>query len=272
LPASEASLNGSSLAREAAAIEEAVREAGAVALSARLASSRNWRKADGTPVSDADLAVNRLLEERLRDAFPDYGWLSEETGDSPERLERERIWVIDPIDGTSAFLSGDSGWCIAVALVEHARPVAAGVYRPVSDQYFAAERGAGARLDGRPIHVSRREALEGASLVVKPRVLKLDIWQRPWPQVKTAMTPSIALRLCAVACGKEDGTFGLGAKSDWDLAAGDLIVHEAGGRMSDLDGRTMRFNRPETRQNGFLAAGAGIFEALKAQAGARSRN
>lgn len=272
MPASEATLKAASVAREAAAIEEAVRAAGEIALEARQATSRNWKKPDGTPVSDADLAVNRLLEERLHDGFPDYGWLSEETGDGPERLKRERIWVVDPIDGTSAFLSGDSGWCIAVALVEDARPIAAGIYRPLTEQYFSAERGAGARLDGRPIHVSPQAALEGASLVVKPRVLKLDIWEKPWPPVRTAMTASIALRLCAVACGEEDGTFGLGLKSDWDLAAGDLIIHEAGGRMSDLDGRTMRFNRPETRQNGFVASGAELFESLKAQAGAYSRN
>jgi myo-inositol-1(or 4)-monophosphatase len=270
LPASEA--KPASFAREAAAIEEAVRAAGGIALEARQATSRHWKKPDGTPVSDADLAVNRLLEERLRTAYPEYGWLSEETGDTADRLERERIWVVDPIDGTSAFLAGDSGWCIAVALIEATRPVAAGIYRPLTDQYFSAERGAGARLDGRPIQASRRAALEGASLVVKPRVLKLDIWEKPWPPVRTAMTASIALRLCAVACGEGDGSFGLGAKSDWDLAAGDLIVHEAGGRMGDLDGRTMRFNRPETRQNGFLASGAALFEALKAQAGAHARN
>lgn len=272
MPASEAAARTPAVGREAAAIEAAVRAAGRLALDASQATSRNWRKPDGTPVSDADLAVNQLLEEKLRNAFPDYGWLSEETVDGPERLERERIWIIDPIDGTSAFLAGDEGWCIAVALVEGARPVAAGILKPASGEYFAAERGAGARLNGRPIHASRRQRLEGASLVVKPRVLKLDIWEKPWPPVRTAMTASIALRLCAVACGKEDATFGLGLKSDWDLAAGDLIVHEAGGRVSDLDGATLRFNRPETRQNGFLASGAKLFEELKAQAGAHSRS
>jgi len=254
---------------EAAAIEAAVREAGEIALRAFRSRTRSWSKHDGTPVSDADLAVDEFLKARLSGAYPEYGWLSEETADTAERLTRERLWVVDPIDGTSAFLSGGDGWCICVALVE--RPVAAGVYKPLTGEYFTAEAGRGATLDGRPIRASRRTRLEGASIVVKPRVLTLDFWRKPWPGVKTAMTASIALRLCRVGAGEEDATFGIGPKSDWDLAAGDLIVHEAGGRMSDLEGRRMLYNRPETRQNGFVAAGSGLFDELVEQTACASR-
>jgi len=249
-------------AREDALVEDALRHGGEIAMRAFKSGQKGWSKHDGTPVSDTDLAVNELLHARLTSAFPDYGWLSEETADTQDRLARERVWVVDPIDGTSAFLAGSDGWCIAVALIEHGRPVLAGVFQPVTQEHFAARLHAGATLNGREIHVSDRRALEGASLLVKPRVLSLDLWPRPWPPVRTAMTPSIALRLCRIARGAEDATFGIGPKSDWDLAAGDLIVHEAGGRMGDLAGRRMVYNRPQVRQDGFVASGPDLFEDL----------
>lgn len=252
--------------REEDLIEDAVRQAGIIALRDFRSGQKGWTKHDGTPVSETDLAVDRLLEQRLRSAYPAYGWLSEESADTGERLVRDRVWVVDPIDGTSAFLEGGEGWCIAVALVERGRPIVAGILKPVTGEYFSAVLGAGARLDGSLIRASLRDRLEGASLLIKPRVLALDIWPRPWPSVRSAMTPSIALRLCRVASGHEDGAFALGRKSDWDLAAGDLIVHEAGGRMTDLTGSTMLYNRREVRQDGFVAAGSVLFEDLLSHA------
>jgi myo-inositol-1(or 4)-monophosphatase len=243
----------------------AMREAGELALRYFGARQTAWTKGDGTPVSEADLAVDALLKDRLLQAFPDHGWLSEETRDSPERLGRRRVWVVDPIDGTSAFLKRDRDWSIAVACIADGRPVVAGVLQPLASRYFDAMSGGGARLDGRPIQTTARRGLEGAKLISKRKFLNTGRWTKPWPEVELGMVASIALRLCHVAMGEFDGVVAAAPKSDWDVVAGDLIVHEAGGRMSDLDGRLMLYNRRETRQKGLLAAGAHLFDQILAR-------
>lgn len=236
----------------------AVRDAGALALEHFRRSGRSWTKDDGTPVGEADLAVDALLRERLASARPDYGWLSEESGDDSVRLQHRRVWVVDPIDGTRSFLEGGDQWTVVAALVEDGRPIAAQVLRPLSGEHFQARRGHGATCNGQPIAVSGRRKLAGARLVVPRSILKPGRWADPWPPVDVGMATSIALRLCKVATGDYDGALAVGGKSDWDLAAGDLIVHEAGGRVTDLAGDDMVYNRPRTRQKGLVAAGPGL--------------
>lgn len=254
-------------AEAAAALARALSEAGELALAEFRRGPRRWRKRDGTPVSEADVAVDEFLKERLAGAFPGYGWMSEESEELLEAAAGQPMWLVDPIDGTQSFLDGEDGWCIAAALIEEARPVVAGVLRPSTGERFAAVAGAGATVDGQPIRASLRRRLEGAELLVKPRLLARSDWAQAWPPVRTAMTPSIALRLCQVASGRYDATLSLGHKADWDLAAGDLIVHEAGGRVSDLDGAPLRYGPGAPRRNGFVAAGRHLHAAVIARTG-----
>src|SRR3954454_7894615 len=134
------------MVRDAALLTETVREAGALALSLFRTELRNWTKGASSPVSEADIAVNDLLERRLRSATPGYGWLSEESADDEARLGKRLVWIVDPIDGTRAYLAHREDWCVSVALVEDTAPVLAAVFAPVSDEFFFAVRGQGATL------------------------------------------------------------------------------------------------------------------------------
>src|ERR1700729_3260360 len=134
------------LARDVALLRDTVQEAGGLGLSLFRTELKNWTKGASSPVSEADIAVNDLLERRLRSATPDYGWLSEESVDDDQRLGKHLTWIVDPIDGTRAYLAGREDWCVSVALVEGAAPVLAAVFAPVTDEFFFAARGDGATL------------------------------------------------------------------------------------------------------------------------------
>lgn len=239
-------------------LHAAVRDAGALAADYFRGSTKSWTKEDGTPVSDADLAVDELLKQRLQTARPDYGWLSEETEDTQDRLEDSHVWVIDPIDGTRSFLEGTENWCVAAALVTEGRPLIGAVYLPLSGQMYSARAGGGAWLNGVRLATTSRSELAGSRMIAHKNTLQPHRWESPWPEVDVGMTTSLALRLCLVADGSFDAALALGSKCDWDLAAGDLIVHEAGGQVSDLAGDVLRYNRPTTRQAGLVASGAGL--------------
>lgn len=236
-------------------LNRAVRDAGALALKYYGKTPKNWLKDNDTPVSEADLAVNDLLQAKLCQARPDYGWLSEETKDTPDRLERERVWVVDPIDGTRAFLQNKPHWTIAVALVEAGRPIMAAVYNPVEDEFFEAQTGQHALLNGAQIQVSKTRQLAGCKMLAHSHIFKRDIWPKPWPAFETDMRNSMAYRLCLVAQGRFDVALALSAKSDWDLAAADLIVGQAGGAITGAGGKTMHYNQATPRHKPVLAAG-----------------
>lgn len=242
---------------------EAVREAGALALSQFRKGVKAWRKADGTPVSDADIAVDKLLRDRLRAERPDYGWMSEES-EATYRGE-ERFWLVDPIDGTSAYLSGNPSWCISLALIENGIAVFGLIHAPAEKRTYSAQRHGGARLNGRTISVSPRQELEGARLIVNASALKPQRWQKPLPAIERLNVPSLALRLAHVAEGSCEGALALSYKHDWDLAAGDVIVREAKGMMSDLDGAELRYSEHHPPRRGFIAAAPGIHAALMAR-------
>ena len=142
-------------ARDAALLRDTVREAGALALSLFRTELKNWTKGASSPVSEADIAVNDLVERRLRAATPDYGWLSEESVDDDSRLGKELVWIVDPIDGTRAYLAGREDWCVSVALVAGATPVLAAVFAPATDEFFFAIRGQGTTRNERPVQCGR---------------------------------------------------------------------------------------------------------------------
>jgi len=249
----------------AEALEEVLRRAGALALKHFGSRPRQWKKEDGTPVSEADLAVDDFLRGGLSRIDAGAAWLSEESADQPGARARQRCWIVDPIDGTSSFLAGGDNWSVVAALSEAGRPLLAGIYRPVTDDYFSATLGHGAFCNAKRLHVSMRSELAGARIITRRKTLDPERWREPWPEVEAGMVTSLALRLCLVADASFDAAFALGRKSDWDLAAGDLIVHEAGGRVGDLGGRTLHYNRAETRQDGFVAAAPALFTAIIAR-------
>jgi myo-inositol-1(or 4)-monophosphatase len=231
-----------------------VREAGALALLLFRTELKNWTKGGSSPVSEADIAVNDLLEKRLRAATPDYGWLSEESADDPSRLERRLVWVVDPIDGTRGYLAGKEDWCVSVALVENEAPLLAAVFAPASDEFFFAARGQGATCNGIKLHATSGVELD-FSRVAGPKPLVERLRKTADDIVLHPRIGSLALRLCRVADGRLDAAFAGGQSRDWDLAAADLIVHEAGGNMTALAGDAILYNRPEVTHGVLVAAG-----------------
>jgi myo-inositol-1(or 4)-monophosphatase len=257
LPAPEADLE---------LIEEAVRDAGAIARKFYRGSYRRWSKDKGQPVTECDLAVDEFLSGRLRGARPDYGWLSEETEDDPQSRMALRAFVVDPIDGTVAFLKGRPHFTISVAVVEKQRPTVGTVYNPVTGECFTAIAGQGARLNGRPIQVSARENIEGCRMLGPRATFEHPGWavapRTPWPPMEIENRNSVAYRLALVACGAFDAAIALSAKHDWDLAAADLIVQEAGGRATAHTGETLRYNGREPLQPSIVAAGPALHAKL----------
>ncbi|MBB4396881.1 myo-inositol-1(or 4)-monophosphatase [Bradyrhizobium sp. CIR48] len=242
------------LTRDAALLQDTVREAGALAQSMFRTELKKWTKGTSSPVSEADIAVNDLLEARLRSATPDYGWLSEESADDAARLSRRLTWIVDPIDGTRNYLNGHDDWCVSVALVEDAAPVLAAVFAPTSGEFFFAARGQGTTLNGAAVQASPGSALDFSRIAgPKPMVERLN---RSGGEIKLhPRIGSLALRLCRVAHGALDAAFAGGNSHDWDLAAADLIVQEADGRMSDLSGEPILYNRREVAHGVLVAAG-----------------
>lgn len=242
------------LARDFALMEQTVREAGALALSMFRTELRKWIKGESSPVSEADIAVNDLIEQRLRSATPDYGWLSEESLDGDARLSKRLTWIIDPIDGTRSYLAGREDWCVCVALVEDNRPIMAAVYAPSTDEFFLAMRGQGTTCNGRPVQATAGTDLDFTRIAgPKPLVERLP---HPEELILHPRIGSLALRLCWIANGRLDVGFVGGQSKDWDLAAADLIVHEANGRISELSGDPILYNCREVTHGLLVAAGA----------------
>jgi myo-inositol-1(or 4)-monophosphatase len=229
-------------------IREAAIAAGALAVTERVAGLKIWSKSGGSPVTSADLAVDALLKERLLAARPDYGWLSEETPDSAERLSKSRLFVVDPIDGTVAYMKAKPWWCVPIAVVENGRPVAAVIHAPILNETFEATLGGGARLNGRPITASDADTLDDAAVLADARLMEGPQWPEPWPEMRYEKRNALAYRMALVAAGAFDATIALTPKWDWDVCAGALIAEEAGARVSDHHGRAWVFNRPDPRQ------------------------
>jgi myo-inositol-1(or 4)-monophosphatase len=244
-------------------LENAVRKAGALALSyfGREISSKT--KDDGTRVSEADFAVDAMLHKALTSGRPDYGWLSEETADDPARLGRSHVWIVDPIDGTSAFLAGTPLWTIAAALVDGDQPVLGVVYNAVRSEMFVARRGHGAFLNGRPITVRDSTRIEGIDVAASAGLFKKKkLWSEPWPEVNSTWINSAAYRLACIADGRLHAAVSPTPKSEWDLAAPTLLVQEAGGVVTETDGQALSFNQPVPRHKGLVAAGPELHRLL----------
>jgi len=251
-----------SLEEDYAILKQAARDAATLALTYFRQQIAVNRKPDGSEVSEADLAVDTALKLDLANKRPDYGWLSEESADDGERLKHRRVWMVDPIDGTNAFLRHVPEWTVSAALVEDGEPVIGVVYNPATKQFFSAMRGKGAFLNDQPIKASEKSTLDGALLIASGGLFKKKIWKEPWPEVSSRWVNSVAYRLALVACGEADATISLSAKCEWDLAAAAIIVAEAGGIITDHHGKTHAYNSPSPRLPSLVASGAKLHPLL----------
>jgi myo-inositol-1(or 4)-monophosphatase len=231
-----------------------VREAGALAVSFRDSPIKFWTKHGDSPVSEADIAVDKLLRERLTALMPDCAWLSEETEDDRARLGAERVWVVDPIDGTRAYVNNRSDWAISVALVERGRPVAGAVFAPMEDGLYLAVAGEGATRDGVALAASTSESFDQARAAGPKPMLAALARQAP-TLVPVPKVHSLALRLARVASDRLAIAFASEDSHDWDLAAADIILHEAGGALTTLTGELLVYNSDEARHRALVAAG-----------------
>ena len=236
---------------------QTVRAGGAEALRIAAAGFDTTRKSDQSPVTSADLAVNRILHTTLRSAFPEDGWLSEESPDDFDRLQRARVWVVDPIDGTKAFINSEPEFCISVALVEQGRPIVAAIFNPSLDELYTATKGGGLCFNGKPV----------TPLTVfgdLQSIIALSPWEqqvRRFPlttdngMVLSRPMRSIAWALALIAGGRIQGLATLEPENEWDVAAGALLVEESGGKICDGAGHALTFNQAEPRYQGTIAIG-----------------
>ena len=242
------------LTGDAELLAATAREAGALALKLFRTELKTWTKGTSSPVSEADIAVNDLIESRLRSATPDYGWLSEESVDDPARIGKALTWVVDPIDGTRAYLARQQDWSVSIALIENGSPLLAVVFAPASEEFFFATKGRGALLNDAPIAASQGATLN-FSKIAGPRPLVERLGRLQEGEGLHPRIGSLALRLARVGEGALDAAFAGGNSRDWDLAAADLIVHEAGGEMTTLVGEPLVYNTADVRHGLLVAAG-----------------
>ncbi len=229
------------------------RAAGAAIMSFYRSSFDVADKSPDNPVTDADLAADRLLHERLTALVPEAGWLSEETGDSPERLGRERVWVVDPLDGTKEFVLGIPEFSVAVALVEGGEPVLGIVFNPATGELFYAARGVGAFYNDLPAQPSGRRVLAGATIDASRSEIKKGEFDPFADLVQLRIVGSIAYKLARVSAGICDATWSRGPKHEWDICAGSFLIQVAGGHVADLNDDAIRFNQPHPKVNGIIA-------------------
>ncbi len=225
-----------------------------------------WDKGDGQgPVTEADLAVNAMLQDTLLAERPNYGWLSEENDDGPERIDTEHVFIIDPIDGTRAFIEGSRNFAHSLAIAKNGRVEAAVVHLPERGLTFAARHGEGATLNGEPISVAPQAALEQATVLSNKLNMKPDFWPGGVPPVERHFRSSLAYRLCLVAQGRFHGMLTLRPTWEWDIAAGALIAAEAGAAVSTRNGGAVAFNGAHPQLDGVVAAEPQLHQALLAR-------
>ncbi|MBS0169643.1 MAG: 3'(2'),5'-bisphosphate nucleotidase CysQ [Nitrospira sp.] len=265
--------------RELALLTDALYQAGLEALRLSTTGFDTYTKADQSPVTSADLAVNRILHDRLSAAFPDDGWLSEESTDDGERLGKSRVWIVDPIDGTRAFVRGLPEFCLSVALVEQGTPVVAAIFNPSTGDCYSAVRGRGLKAERllEPTHPPYTPA-ERPLALVNPWELRVGRFEGLEPHIRCRPIGSIAYALALVAAGQADAAMTLDGGNEWDIAAGVLLIEESGGQATTAAGQPLAFNRSDPRLSGTLAIGpslstearAHLIRHSTAQAGART--
>lgn len=239
---------------------DAAREAGRISTKFSGPTTRRWDKPDGGgPVTEADLAVNTMLEDKLQAARPHYGWLSEETEDNADRLSREHVFIVDPIDGTRSFADGSNTWAHALAVAKDGIVTAAVIYLPLRDLMYVASDGGGAFLNDVRIEPSEQNELGAAEILATRPNMEPEHWRKGRvPGFSRSHRPSLAYRMALVAQGRFDGMLTLRPCWEWDIAAGDLILRESGAFCTDKTGAALRFNNRHPAVDGVVAGGRSV--------------
>ncbi|MDX2307843.1 MAG: 3'(2'),5'-bisphosphate nucleotidase CysQ [Hyphomicrobium sp.] len=248
------------LAADHALLIEAVEEAGALARRFFETGFKSWEKYPDDPVSEADIAVDKLLRERLLAARPDYGWRSEES--TAQKGSGARTWVVDPIDGTRAFVAKKPEFAVSLALMEAGRPVAGAVFNPATDELFEAVRGGGARRNGQVMRASIRTDLSSARLLASQRTFEKNRWIERTPGASFHYMNSIAYRMARVAAGDFEAAISMTEKNDWDVAAAHLLLEEAGACCSAVTGEALSYAVAGARLPSVLASAPGVHDIL----------
>ena len=218
-------------------------------------------KNGGDPVTEADIELDKVLREALLE--DGEGWLSEETVDSPERLNKKRVWIVDPIDGTREFVKGIPEWCISIGLVENGRPIAGGICNPAADELFLGSIETGVTLNGKEVSTSKKQDLNGATVLASRSEVNRGEWDSFIDGTMNIIPMgSVAYKLARVAAGLDDITFTLVPKNEWDIAAGVALVIAGGGKLIEKEKAPLTFNRPKTLISGLIASGPNLFEPL----------
>jgi myo-inositol-1(or 4)-monophosphatase len=251
-----------SMKRELDTLTHTIRLAGARILELATSGFEVQTKKDRSPVTTADLEADRILHDMQRSHFPDDGWLSEETPDNPCRLTQDRVWIVDPIDGTKAYVNRLPEFCISVALVEQGRPVVAAIFNPSTDELFTAVRGNGLSLNGRPAVFSAQQG-SPPCIIVSPWELRSGRWTALDALVQCRPMLSIANALALVAAGRIQAAMTLDPENEWDLAAGALLIEESGGTIADAEGKPLTFNQPTPRLRGVIAVSVTASQELR---------
>jgi myo-inositol-1(or 4)-monophosphatase len=251
------------LTRELALAKKAARQAGEILRSYwKREGLKIGSKGHDNPVTAADLEADRALKKTLRDPFPAYGWLSEETGDNDDRLKCRRVWIVDPLDGTKEFINGIPEFSVAIALIEDAVPVLGVTYNPIKREMYSAARGVGCYLNAQRVRVTRRRTLKRATVLASRSETARGEWQVFHGMLIVSPTGSVAYKLAMVAAAKGDATFTRSPKSEWDIASGAALVVEAGGTITDIKGHPLRFNQRNVKVEGLIADNSILHAAL----------
>lgn len=241
-----------------ALLVDAAQRAGAIAKRFFRRDPKVFDKGVDGPVTEADYAIDTMLRTTLLAARPGYGWLSEETEDDPSRLASEHVFICDPIDGTRVFIDGGRSFAHSLAVVRNGRVTAGAVFLPMREKLYAACQGGGATLNGEALRVTGTGALHDATILTTKASLRSDHWPRGLPDFDKAYRPSLAYRMSLVGEGRFDGMLTLRPTWEWDIAAGALIIAEAGGAVSDGQGGDLRFNNPAPQVAGVIAGSAAV--------------
>ncbi|MBF0434950.1 MAG: 3'(2'),5'-bisphosphate nucleotidase CysQ [Magnetococcales bacterium] len=226
------------------------------------ASGTILKKGPDHPVTQADLEANEAIRSLLMASTPNYGWLSEETVDNRDRLHKQRVWIVDPLDGTKEFILGIPEFAVSIALVEEGRPVCACLYNPAKGELFTAIAGKGSRKNDQPIQTSRTTHLQHAVCLTSRSETGRGEWEPFQGEFTLKITGSIAYKLALLASGAADFTFTLTPKNEWDIAAGTLLVREAHGQVTDKMGTRISFNQPSPKLSAVLSSNGQLHPAL----------
>ena len=252
------------LSRELSVAVDAARAAGAAVRRWYESAYTVREKGHDSPVTEADVEANQCIQERIAAAFPEDGWLSEETRDSPERLTKARVWIVDPLDGTKEFINHIPEFCVCIGLVEHGMPILGVSFNPVRDELFAGARGHGVTLNGAPARVSTQAAIGAARFLASRSESSRGEWDAYKDTLHVDLTGSVAYKLALIAAGQGDATFSLTPKNEWDVCAGAALITEAGGRITDCYGKPLRFNQRDTKLPGIIACNAHLHAPIMA--------